>query len=131
MGSQAMERDFGGVELGESPTKVALATTGKANCDPTQTLEATANSLLAGCDRFPRASFGGSEAGMTQGEPVERNDSMLRQHAGGAPHTPALPRATRKVTRWRRKRRRGKARPWIAGSRLQQVQFVPIRRAEG
>ena len=102
MGGQAMERDFGRVELSESSTKVALAAAGKANCDPTQTLEATADTLLAGCDRCPHFGFGGSEARMAQGEPVERNNSMLRQRAGGAPHTPALTRATRQVARRRR-----------------------------
>ncbi len=91
MGSQAMERDFGGVELGESPTKVALATAGKANCDPTQPLNAGANALLAGRGRGADSGFGGSEARVTQREPVQRNNGILRKSPCRAPEPPTLP----------------------------------------
>ena len=65
MGSQAMERDLCSVELSKSTTKVALATAGKANCDPTQPFDTGADALLAGRDRGTDSSLGGSEAGVT------------------------------------------------------------------
>ena len=77
MGGQTMERDLSGVELGKSSAKVALATAGKANCDPAQALKASANPFLARGDRCPNLSFGGREARMPEGHPVKRNNSVL------------------------------------------------------
>ena len=79
MGGQAMERDLSGVELCEGSTEVALATAGKANCDPAQALDASANALLAGRDRRADSSLGGSEARLAESQPVKSNNSVLRK----------------------------------------------------
>ena len=79
MGGQAMERDFGRLELGKSPTEVALATAGKAKCDPAQTLNAIAHALLAGRDRRADSSLGGSEARLAESQPVKSNNGVLRK----------------------------------------------------
>ena len=79
MGCQTMERDLSGVELCESSAKVALAAAGKANCDPAQALDASANALLAGRDRRADSSLGGSEARLAESQPVKSNNSVLRK----------------------------------------------------
>eukprot|EP00959_Pyramimonas_sp_CCMP1952_P143049 2994683-Pyramimonas_sp.AAC.2 len=102
MGGQAMERDLSRVELGEGSTKVALAPAGKANCDPAQALNTSANALLAGRGR----------------------------RAGCAPQPPSFSAPPRQAVGRGTKRRGWRARPWIAGRRLQLIRTVPNRRAD-
>ena len=128
MGGQAMERDLGSVELCESTTQVALATAGKANCDPTKPLDTRADALLAGRGRGTDSGLGGSEARMTQRKPVQCNNSVLCQSPCSAPHPPPLSAPRRHAVRRGTKRRGRWARPRIAGRRPQKVRVVPIQR---
>ena len=128
MGGQTMERDLSGVKLGKGSAKVALATTGKANCNPAQALEASAYPLLARGDRCPNLSFGGSEARMPEGHPVKRNNGVLRQGTGGPPDTPPLARTTHQGGGRSGDRRGRWARPRVAGKEPRRV--FPFRRAE-